>query len=97
MGLFIGVIRLTPYKIPSKLILVAYNAVLFPDVRLAFQARILCEYSPTKSGNVRCRVVADWFDETGHRIYTLSSNNYRCSTDEMFIRIYIVVILIIIF
>ena len=26
---------------------------------------VYCEYSPTKSGNVRCRVVADWFDKTG--------------------------------
>ena len=27
---------------------------------------VYCKYSLTKSGNVRCRVVADWFDEAEH-------------------------------
>ena len=39
------------------------RVVSFPDLRLAFQARILRKNSPSKSGNVRCRVVADWFDQ----------------------------------
>ena len=37
--------------------------VSFPDLRLAFHRHVYCEYSPTKSGKVRCRVVADWFDK----------------------------------